>query len=139
MRESVEPDSLVDCLKKFTDPEKLTGLEQAYCSECKQHTDSTLEFRLCRVPPILMIHLKRFRDDWRHSKIQDEVTFPKRGLDLEPFFASENYSQESTVYDLRGVINHIGSTGGGHYTAFCRQGDSSDWYEYDDGRGASLP
>jgi ubiquitin C-terminal hydrolase len=30
---------------------------------------------------------------------------------------------EKVIYDLIGVSNHMGSTGGGHYTAYCRYFD----------------
>ena len=39
------------------------------------------------------------------------------------------------VYDLYAVSNHVGSLGGGHYTAYCRvpQPDGSlAWYHFDD-------
>ena len=38
------------------------------------------------------------------------------------------------VYDLFAVANHIGSTFGGHYTAYARRVDSVDgeWYHFDD-------
>ncbi len=28
--------------------------------------------------------------------------------------------EEPLLYDLIGVSNHFGSTGGGHYTAYCK-------------------
>ena len=38
------------------------------------------------------------------------------------------------LYDLFAVANHIGSTFGGHYTAYARRVDSADgeWYHFDD-------
>jgi uncharacterized UBP type Zn finger protein len=38
---------------------------------------------------------------------------------------------ESVMYDLIGVLNHFGS-GGGHYTAFCKNFVDEKWYNYDD-------
>lgn len=29
-------------------------------------------------------------------------------------------AEEPLLYDLIGVSNHFGSTGGGHYTAYCK-------------------
>jgi hypothetical protein len=38
------------------------------------------------------------------------------------------------VYDLYAVDNHFGGLGGGHYTAFCRNREDGEWYNYDDSR-----
>ena len=44
--------------------------------------------------------------------------------------------QESFIYDLIAVCNHMGNVDYGHYIAFCR--DTNDgvprWFEYDDER-----
>jgi len=40
----------------------------------------------------------------------------------EDYFKGENENttkQQSLVYDLIGITNHFGGTGGGHYTAYC--------------------
>lgn len=43
------------------------------------------------------------------------------------------------MYDLFGISNHSGGTGGGHYTAYCkysiyeiRNPESGNWYDFDD-------
>ena len=36
------------------------------------------------------------------------------------------------LYDLYGVVNHMGSLSGGHYTAFCRHEGSGSWLHFDD-------
>ena len=38
--------------------------------------------------------------------------------------------KEHSVYDLFAVSQHYGTTGGGHYTAVCR--NNGNWYNYDD-------
>ncbi|KAL6764576.1 hypothetical protein V8C86DRAFT_3084010 [Haematococcus lacustris] len=38
------------------------------------------------------------------------------------------------LYQLYAVINHYGSLGGGHYTAFVQEPGSSRWFAYDDSR-----
>merc|ERR1712217_995300 len=49
----------------------------------------------------------------------------------------------SCVYELFGVVNHIGSLMGGHYTAHClvtpadddgSRSSEGDWYKFDDSR-----
>ena len=40
------------------------------------------------------------------------------------YFKDDNVKMEiehaSLYYDLIGISNHFGSTGGGHYTAYCK-------------------
>jgi ubiquitin carboxyl-terminal hydrolase 4/11/15 len=42
------------------------------------------------------------------------------------------------IYELYGVVNHYGSMGGGHYTAFCRNFLNNRWYEFDDSRVSEI-
>ena len=39
-------------------------------------------------------------------------------------------------YELIGVSNHYGNTGGGHYTAFAKHADS--WHEFNDSNTSSV-
>ena len=36
------------------------------------------------------------------------------------------------TYDLAGVVNHYGNLGAGHYTAFCKNSEDNNWYEFND-------
>lgn len=72
----------------------------------------------------------------RHVRIALDrlVDFPVNGLDMSQFvcnpdipndyFKDEAVKMEvehgSILYDLIGISNHFGSTGGGHYTAYCK-------------------
>lgn len=38
------------------------------------------------------------------------------------------------IYNLYAVSNHIGTTLGGHYTAYCRNPVLGEWYSYNDSR-----
>lgn len=42
------------------------------------------------------------------------------------------YIHDSTLYDLFGLVRHIGGTGGGHYIGYCKSHLDSQWYEFDD-------
>ena len=50
------------------------------------------------------------------------------GLDLTNFVINPELPEQKQsvevgtkiIYDLIGVSNHMGSTGGGHYTAYCK-------------------
>lgn len=60
------------------------------------------------------------------------VDFPLKDLDISKYVLNHNLpeeyfkdekkedsTKESLVYDLIGITNHFGGTGGGHYTAYC--------------------
>jgi ubiquitin carboxyl-terminal hydrolase 8 len=53
--------TLSDCLEAYLRKETLTGDNQWYCSQCQSHVDATKKTDLWIVPPILIIHLKRFK------------------------------------------------------------------------------
>lgn len=46
-------------------------------------------------------------------------------------------SPGSAVYNLYAVSNHSGTTMGGHYTAYCCNPDSGEWYTFNDSRYSS--
>lgn len=42
------------------------------------------------------------------------------------------------IYDLYGVVNHYGTMGGGHYTAYCQNFLNKKWYEFNDSRVSEI-
>jgi ubiquitin carboxyl-terminal hydrolase 4/11/15 len=42
------------------------------------------------------------------------------------------------LYDLYGVVNHYGSLGAGHYTAYCQNFLNKKWYEFNDSRVSEI-
>lgn len=50
---------LQDCLKLFSKEEKLTDSNKVLCRQCKVHRDATKKLEIWKVPPILLVHLKR--------------------------------------------------------------------------------
>ncbi|KAG7269162.1 hypothetical protein CRUP_025428 [Coryphaenoides rupestris] len=78
-----------------------------------------------------IVDLKRFSEARRTSKLSTFVNFPMKDLDLREF-ASEHST--NAVYNLYAVSNHSGTTMGGHYTAYCRNPASGEWYTFNDSR-----
>lgn len=114
--------SLEQCLQLFMEPETLAPDEAWYCPQCKAHREATKQMSLWRLPPILIVQLKRFSFKnliWR-DKIDKMVEFPVRDLDLGQFYCGPSCPSGSPTYDLYAVINHHGSILGGHYTSFAR-------------------
>jgi ubiquitin carboxyl-terminal hydrolase 4/11/15 len=69
----------------FIEPEVLGPDDKWYCPHCKEHIQAEKKMSIWRLPPILIIHLKRFK--YNHSssfgymsssreKIDSTVKFP---------------------------------------------------------------
>ncbi|KAM7413674.1 hypothetical protein PAMA_020856 [Pampus argenteus] len=123
--------SLMDCVRLFTKEDVLDGDEKPTCYRCKARRRCTKKFTVQKFPKILVLHLKRFSEARRTSKLSTFVNFPMKDLDLREF-ASEN--SINAVYNLYAVSNHSGTTMGGHYTAYCRNPNSGEWYTFNDSR-----
>uniref|UniRef100_A0AAX7VRH5 Ubiquitin carboxyl-terminal hydrolase n=1 Tax=Astatotilapia calliptera TaxID=8154 RepID=A0AAX7VRH5_ASTCA len=123
--------SLQDCLRLFSKEEKLTDNNKVFCRHCKAHRDSTKKLEIWKVPPILLVHLKRFSYEGRwKQKLQTSVDFPLDSLDLAQYVIGPKQSLKR--YNLYGVSNHYGGLDGGHYTAYCKNAAKQRWYKFDD-------
>ncbi|XP_037552899.1 ubiquitin carboxyl-terminal hydrolase 8 isoform X2 [Nematolebias whitei] len=123
--------SLQDCLRLFSKEEKLTDNNKVFCRKCKTHRDSTKKLEIWKVPPILLVHLKRFSYEGRwKQKLQTSVDFPLDCLDLSQYVIGPK--QNLKRYNLYGVSNHYGGLDGGHYTAYCKNAQKQRWYKFDD-------
>ncbi|KAG9341355.1 hypothetical protein JZ751_019461 [Albula glossodonta] len=121
--------SLQDCLKLFSKEEKLTDNNRVFCRHCKALRDSTKKLEIWKVPPILLVHLKRFSYEGRwKQKLQTSVDFPLESLDLGQYVIGPKHILKR--YHLFG--NHYGGLDGGHYTAYCRNATKQRWFKFDD-------
>ncbi|CAN0291470.1 unnamed protein product, partial [Laminaria digitata] len=81
--------SLASCIERFCEEETLEGDNAWYCSTCKKHQPATKKLDLWKVPPVLIVHLKRFGGG---AKISLPVNFPLVGLDLSHVVKSPQVS-----------------------------------------------
>ncbi|KAM3587416.1 uncharacterized protein V6R79_004754 [Siganus canaliculatus] len=122
---------LKDCIELFTTKEKLGAEDPWYCPNCKQHQQATKKLDLWSLPPVLVVHLKRFSySRYMRDKLDSLVDFPLRDLDMSEFLINPNAGP--CRYDLIAVSNHYGGMGGGHYTAYAKNKDDGKWYNFDD-------
>ena len=51
-----------------------------YCPKCKEHREATKQISIWRLPPLLIIHLKRFSfsGNFNRDKLKVKVDFPLR-------------------------------------------------------------
>lgn len=79
--------TLEDCLDAFAEEEKIP---EAYCSKCKDFQVQTKRMSLWRLPPVVIIQLKRFQfTQHMRRKLRDFVQFPVEGLDLSRIMATD--------------------------------------------------
>ena len=106
------------------------------CPRCKTLRKATKTLSLSRLPPVLLIHLKRFSFKGPFTdKIEKHVDFPLKGLDLTNYMppplppgvdraGTQTYPPDDPRsqippyrYDLYAVTNHFGSLSSGHCTS----------------------
>ena len=126
--------TLDGCLDLFCETEYLTGDNQYFCSRCQQHVNATKKLDLWMLPPILIVHLKRF--NYRGDKIETPIRYPVTDWDLSG--AVKSKSGLYPLFDLYAISNHAGDLNGGHYTAFCKNRFDNQWYEMNDSQTRKL-
>jgi len=100
--------SLHKCLDTFSASE---SIKEAYCSKCKEHRNASLKTELWRLPPVLMVHLKRFQfTTYSRRKLHNLVKFPTEDLDMSKYVVREE--GEGSEEDEEGGSNgERGETG----------------------------
>ena len=153
---------LTTSLKKFITTEHL---DNGYkCEKCGKVGRATKESKLASVPPILTLHLKRFRygnekmglmqapavsrrrgplaglgvgdvGSSGSAKIEGHVKF-NQILDLNPYLTEEQKKQKKRMLcRLFAVIVHSGKNShSGHYICYVRNIQKNDWWKMDDAR-----
>ncbi|XP_066546365.1 ubiquitin carboxyl-terminal hydrolase 31 isoform X2 [Amia ocellicauda] len=145
--------TLTQCFQLYTKEEQLAPDDAWRCPHCKQLQQGSIKLSLWTLPDVLIIHLKRFRQEGdRRMKMQNMVKFPLTGLDMTPHVVKRSQSSWSLpshwspwrrpyglgrdpddyLYDLYAVCNHHGTMHGGHYTAYCKNSVDGQWYCFDD-------
>ena len=130
--------NITDALKNLTKPETLHG---DFNSPRGPNTAATKQVFIESLPPVLILHLKRFEFDRSGGtqKIWKKVGYP---LDLEipkEVFSPHKRSQIAMRpgglprYRLTAVVYHHGkNASGGHYTVDVRRQEGSEWIRIDD-------
>ena len=142
-----------DCLRSYTQEERLSKDEMWKCPFCKCEREATKQITITRAPLYLVVHFKRFemrKGEYSAKKVHTPIHFPLFGLDLGPYTLppptpqeqqqqqSHGYQPELAtsapyLYDAYAVMRHLGSTGnGGHYISLVRDVSRQCWRKFDD-------
>eukprot|EP00094_Tigriopus_californicus_P011792 TCALIF_11390-PA protein Name:"Similar to USP4 Ubiquitin carboxyl-terminal hydrolase 4 (Bos taurus)" AED:0.25 eAED:0.27 QI:0/0/0/0.75/1/1/4/0/1396 len=127
--------SLEQCLKAFSESETLDENNPWFCPICQKNQCATKTLSVWRLPDFLIIYLKRFvfmNHTQGAVKLEKAVQFNVNDLDLTPHLSGPLQSDSPPHYDLYACVNHFGSVGGGHYTAFCKHLKNREWNYFDD-------
>jgi ubiquitin carboxyl-terminal hydrolase 9/24 len=134
--------NLQDSLAEYTKGELLETENAYYCERCDKKVDTVKRLCVKKLPPILVIQLKRFDYDFERDaavKFNDYFEFP-RELDMEPYTVAGLARRENEAVDcepedldpgivrkyrLRGMVVHSGQASGGHYYSYIKVGTLS--------------
>jgi len=96
--------SLEKCLDSFTCSEKI---EEGFCSKCKKHQNTELKTDVWRVPPILILHLKRFQyTSYSRRKLHNIVRFPIHNFDMSPYFVNKMKSKAMNSQESNSAVEN---------------------------------
>lgn len=129
--------NITEALKGLTKPETLTG---DFGSPRGPGTTATKQVFIETLPPVLILHLKRFQYDssggtqkiWKRVGYPLELEIPK---DVFPPTKRGGLAVNGGLprYRLTGVVYHHGkSAAGGHYTVDILRQDRREWIRVDD-------
>ncbi|XP_069474342.1 ubiquitin carboxyl-terminal hydrolase 48-like isoform X6 [Ambystoma mexicanum] len=130
-RETAEPLTVAQSLELFQRSSMMTKENQIYCSVCKKKTDTALRQALTKVPPVLVVQLKRFEYNFSTNsfmKLETEICIDRI---LEVQYEKSATEQETKTYELFAICEHYGGLRGGHYTALIKP-DGEKWYRFND-------
>jgi ubiquitin C-terminal hydrolase len=129
--------TLTECLDSAFETETI---DDYACEKCKEKTQAKKSERISRLPPVTIVSIKRFTN--AGHKVRGRIPWNLDALDFAPWYAFtrdpfKNSAAESE-YVTYAVIEHHGSTHGGHYRMYARHHDDT-WYEYDDSSVRTVP
>ncbi|CAI8010592.1 Ubiquitin carboxyl-terminal hydrolase 24, partial [Geodia barretti] len=126
----VKSRSLQESLKEHVKGEMLEGENAYLCEKCQEKRDTLKRMCFKTLPPVMVVHLKRFDYDWeanRAIKFDDFFEFPWM-LDMEPYTAQGIQARDKEepplppqMYDLVGIVVHSGQASAGHYYSFIKE------------------
>ena len=148
--------TLSDVISAFSTFSREEALEGYKCDKCNILGSAKKQSRLASIPPILTLHLKRFRygTDGKpmeasrrgrevnqllggsgSAKVEGHVKFLEI-FDLKPFLTESLQRQHKSMFcRLFAVIVHAGKNShSGHYIAYVRNLNKNEWWKMDDSR-----
>jgi ubiquitin C-terminal hydrolase len=120
--------SISDCITEFLEPETLPDY---CCTKCGEDSrgPALKEHTISRLPSNIIIQFKRFQNNG--SKIRSKVDINIEATNMTQWLSFPGVSRNTNpVYTTYAIVEHHGSSRGGHYINYSRHG--SGWLCYDD-------
>ncbi|MCO5588049.1 hypothetical protein L7F22_042004 [Adiantum nelumboides] len=123
--------SVTACLRQFSASEMLCARNKFFCDTCSGLQEAEKRMKIKKLPNVLALHLKRFKYEesvQRFVKLAYRVVFP---MQLRLFNTSDDAEDPDKLYELYGIIVHIGvGPHHGHYVAIIKV--DKRWFVFDD-------
>lgn len=123
--------SVTACLRQFSTSEMLCARNKFFCDTCSGLQEAEKRMKIKKLPNVLALHLKRFKYEesvQRFVKLAYRVVFP---MQLRLFNTSDDAEDPDKLYELYGIIVHIGvGPHHGHYVAIIKV--DKRWFVFDD-------
>jgi ubiquitin carboxyl-terminal hydrolase 4/11/15 len=89
--------SVYKLFEQFLKEESIDGYS---CETCKKVRKVKKKLYLWRLPPVLVVHLKRFHfTQSRRNKITTNIQFPDKNLDLGPIIKRSQEQSDSKKFE----------------------------------------
>lgn len=96
------------------------------CEKCKNMVNAVKQNKSWNLPPVLIIHLKRFNTTNGITYVKNPVQ-----IQFDQVLDMSNFSDYNKgMYKLYAIVNHTGNMNGGHYYTYALHNDN--WYEFND-------
>jgi len=130
---------LGEALEIFTQNELMRGDDKYFCNECNRKCIAHKRLLFSQIPPILIMHFKRFCVEYSNGKtkkLADHVEFPETlNFKSMKHLIYEKDRQRALIdseYELYAVLVHSGpQLGYGHYYALIKSPDGY-WFRMND-------
>jgi ubiquitin C-terminal hydrolase len=118
--------TLDECISKAFETETLYDYA---CDGCKTKGQATLEHAISRLPPHLIIVMKRFENSG--NKLRNTVAFNPDNVNLLRWVGFPGVMRNAKpTYSSYAMIEHHGCSRGGHYISYAKH--NNQWLCYDD-------
>ena len=123
--------NIYDCFREYQKAEPLIGENGIYCNKCLQQRNAFTQEEIYKAPNVLILIINRGKG----NAFNCNLDFPMI-LDISNYVQNKNNSPK--IYNLIGVISHLGpSSRDGHFIAMCKHFDDC-WYLFNDSIVAQL-
>lgn len=126
--------NIFESFDAYTEEEDLKGDNKYDAGQEYGKQDAVKGLKFRSLPPILLLHLRRFEYDFhldRNVKITTKHDLSE-SINLSKYVKDSKENNSEWDFELFGILTHQGSSAGsGHYITFIRP-EMGNWYKFND-------